>query len=214
MPRAEPICVAADSAPDEGLSGPSVDSGLQSGRLDRLGQSPVDDERFAILPEHDVARLQVAVQHAPAMGVGHRVADVEEATQELAEFHGPLARVRLLRRRVVIAIHRLFEAVAADEAHGVVGPAVAILAQAIDRYDPRMLQPAGDLGLQNEPGPAVGVVGMLVLDLLQGHVPLKLLVAGHGDLAQAAFGMRAENAEPRAGRRGTADRGGLLVGRR
>ena len=45
----------------------------------------------------------------------------------------------------------LLEAVAADEPHGVVGPAVGVGAQAVDRDDPRVLQPAGDLGLEQEP---------------------------------------------------------------
>ena len=41
--------------------------------------------------------------------------------------------------------------VAADEPHGVVGPAVAVGAQAVDRHDPGVLQSAGDLGLEHEP---------------------------------------------------------------
>ena len=45
---------------------------------DGLGQAPVDHQRLAVGAEHDVARLQVAVQHAPAVGIGDRVADVEE----------------------------------------------------------------------------------------------------------------------------------------
>ena len=107
------------------------------------------------------------------------------------------------------AVDRLLQAVAADEPHGVVGPAVGILAQAVDRHDARVLQAAGDLGLQQEAGPAVGVVGMPGLDLLQRHLAVEFLVAGHGDLSQPAFGMGAEDAEPRAGRGGTADRKGL-----
>ena len=61
-----------------------------------------------------------------------------------------------------------------------------------------MLQPAGDLGLQQEPRAAVGVVGVPVLDLLERHLAVQLLVVGDEDLAQAAAGVRAEDAEPLA----------------
>ena len=42
---------------------------------------------------------------------------------------------------------RLLEAVAPDEPHGVIRTAVAVGAQAVDRDDPGVLEPAGDLGL-------------------------------------------------------------------
>ena len=113
----------------------------------------------------------------------------------------------------MIVINRLFQTIAADKSHGIVGAAIDILAQAIDRDDARMFQPAGDLGLQHETGAAFGIVGMLGLDLLQRHFPLEFLVAGHGDFSQAAFGMGAENAEPRARRGRTTDRGAPLARR-
>ena len=49
-----------------------------------------------------------------------------------------------------------------------------------------MLQAAGDLRLEEEPRPAPGVVGVAVLDLLQGDLAVQLLVVGDEDLAQAA----------------------------
>jgi hypothetical protein len=52
--------------------------------------------------------------------------------------------------------------------HGVVGPAVAVVAQAVDRVDPGVLQPPGDLGLQEESGAADLIVGVVVEDLLEG----------------------------------------------
>ena len=57
-------------------------------RLDlpqRLGQAPVDHQRLAVLADDHVARLDVAVQDAPAVGVVDRVADVDEPPQELAQ---------------------------------------------------------------------------------------------------------------------------------
>ena len=44
----------------------------------------------------------------------------------------------------------VLEAVALDEAHGVKRPAVGVAAQAVDRHDTGMLQPAGDLRLQQK----------------------------------------------------------------
>ena len=54
--------------------------------LDRLGQSPVDHQGFAEFAQHHVRRLQVAVEHAPAMGVGHHVANALEMVEQLAKF--------------------------------------------------------------------------------------------------------------------------------
>ena len=61
-----------------------------------------------------------------------------------------------------------------------------------------MLQPAGDLGLQQEPLAAGRVVGVVVEDLLERHLAVQLGVQGHEDGAQAAPGVRPEDAEPLA----------------
>ena len=52
---------------------------------------------------------------------------------------------------------------------------------------------AGDLGLQEEPGSDFLVVGVAGVNLLQGHVPVKLLVAGNKHLAQSATGVRPQD---------------------
>ena len=96
------------------------------------------------------------------------------------------------------AVDGLLEAVAPDEPHGVVRAAVAVGAQAVDRDDPGVLQPAGDLGLEQEPLPAGGVVGVLVEDLLERHLAVQLRVERHEDRAQAAAGVGPQDAEPLA----------------
>ncbi len=63
-----------------------------------------------------------------------------------------------------------------------------------------MLEAAGDLGLLEKPGTAVGVVGVVVLDALEGDFTLQLLVERGEDLAEAAPGVRAEDAEPGSAR--------------
>ena len=92
----------------------------------------------------------------------------------------------------------LLEVVAPDEPHGVIGPAVGVVAQAVDGDDPGVLQAAGDLGLDQEPGAAVGVVGVVVEDLLEGDLAVQLGVEGDEDLAQAALGVGPEDPEPAA----------------
>ena len=59
------------------------------GLADHLGQPPVDDQRLAVAAQHDVGRLQVAVEHAAAVGVVDRVADVEEPPEQLPELDAP-----------------------------------------------------------------------------------------------------------------------------
>ena len=76
---------------------------------------------------------------------------------------------------------RLFERVAADEPHRVVGAAVGVRSQAVDRDDAGMLEAAGDLGLEDKPAAADGVVGVRVEDLLERHLAVQLAVECHED---------------------------------
>jgi hypothetical protein len=61
-----------------------------------------------------------------------------------------------------------------------------------------MLQPAGDLGLEQEAAPTGGVVGVLVEDLLERHLAVELGVQRDEDGAQAAPGMGPHDPEPLA----------------
>ena len=84
MPSAEPGSVSALPLAERGPEGPLVGRRAGLAVAHRLGQAPVDHERLAVLAHDHVARLDVAVEHAPAVGVVDRVADVEEPAQELA----------------------------------------------------------------------------------------------------------------------------------
>jgi hypothetical protein len=76
-----------------------------------------------------------------------------------------------------------------------------------------VLQPAGDLGLQQEATAADRVVAVAVEDPLQGHLAVQLGVQRHEDGAQAAFGMRPQDAEPLAvGGRGADGVAGGAIG--
>ena len=68
-----------------------------------------------------------------------------------------------------------------------------------------MLQPAGDLGLDQEPLPAHRVVGVPVEDLLERHLAVQLGVERHEHRPETASGVRSEHAEPLTVAGGRAD---------
>ena len=55
---------------------------LRKATAQRLGQAPVDDEGLAVLAEHHVGRLEIAMKHAPAVGIGDRLADIHEVREQ------------------------------------------------------------------------------------------------------------------------------------
>ena len=78
---------------------------------------------------------------------------------------------------------------------------------------PGVLQPAGDLGLEQEPLAAGRVVGVVVEDLLERDLAVQLAVERHEHRPQPAPGVRPQDAEPLAvaGRRADGV-GGRAVG--
>jgi hypothetical protein len=97
------------------------------------------------------------------------------------------------------ALDGLFQAVALNEAHGVEGPAVGILAQAVNRHDPWVLQSPGDFRFEQETLAALRVGRVLALDLLEGNLAMQFFVLGHEHLPQSSFGVQPEDAEARRG---------------
>ena len=59
-----------------------------------LGQAPVHHLDLAERADHHVRRLQVAVDHAPGVGIGHRLADLLEDRQEPRQVVGRAVRAR------------------------------------------------------------------------------------------------------------------------
>ncbi len=176
---------------------------------DRLGEPPVDHERLAEPAEHDVVGLEVAVHDAAAVRVGDRVAGVDQAAQQPAE--GDLAPARLARGVLlgVEPLDRAAEGLALDQPHRVVRPPVGISAQAVDRHDPRMLQPPGEPGLEQEPRLAGRVVRVVRPQLLHRDLAIELRVDRQEDLAQPPARMGPHDPEPLVDRR----RGGRAIGR-
>ena len=95
-------------------------------------------------------------------------------------------------------VDRFLERVAADEPHGIVGAAVGVGAQAVDRHDARMFEPAGDLGLLKEPLPADRVISVGVEDLLERNLAVQLAVDRHENSSEPALGVRTQDAKSAA----------------
>ena len=166
-----------------------------------------------MVADDDVPRLDVAMEHAAAVGVVDRVADVDEPPQQLAQLERAAPRVLARDASAWKLLDGLLERISLDEPHGVVGPAVGIGAQAVDRHDPGVLEPAGHLGLEEEPLAAGRVVGMMVEDLLEGDLAVQFGIERHEDGAQAAAGVGPQDVEPLAvGRCGADGVAGDAVG--
>ena len=90
--------------------GPFVVSRPGSVLADGLGQPPIDDQRLAVLAEHDVARLEVAVQDPAAVGIGDRIADVGEPAQQVAEVERAARRAQARAVTTMEALDGVLEA--------------------------------------------------------------------------------------------------------
>ncbi len=172
--------------------------------IQHLGQSPVHHLDLAEAADHDVRRLQVAVDHAPRVGIGHRLADLLEDRQEPRPVLG----------RVLAGLQEGRQRAALDQLHGDEQPAVGEPSQLVDRDDPRMLELAADLGLLDEAAHHLGPVAMLLQQDLDGQVAAEVDVApledgphaAPGDLAQELVAAPTRRRPARASPRNRAGR--------
>ncbi len=117
--------------------------------VDELGQAPVEHDDLAEAAQNDVLGFEIAVDHAPGMGVADGVADLEKGAQQPLEGE----RLRGLACAVAMEVAEGVEQrLAANETHHVEGLIVFLAAsQLIDRDDVRVLELASNLGLLEEP---------------------------------------------------------------
>ncbi len=153
-----------------------------------LGQAPVHDLHFAELADHDVARLEVAVDHALAVGESHRLAHLLDDDQQTRHAFGPIGFVA----------EKVGQGSAAHQLHAVAGASIGELSEVVDGHDAGVLQRAGQPGLAEEAlfGPAVAV--QLSLEDFEGQIALQRVVAAAVHLAHAAEADLLE--QPMAGR--------------
>ena len=138
------------------------------------GDAEVGHQRRPVL-QQDVLRLDVAVDHALAVGVVERGGDLAREPE------------RLLDRKLPLADQPGAERFAGDERHHVVEQAVG-LARVEQSQDVRVLQVGGDLDLGQEPLAADhgGELGVQHLDGDLAAVPQVLgeVDDGHAALAE------------------------------
>ena len=90
----------------------------------------------------------------------------------------------------------LFQTVPANEPHGIERAAILVMAQTVDRHDPRMLQSAGHFGLTDEALPLRIVPQMTRLDFLERDLAMQFLIKREKDLADPTLRVRTQHAEP------------------
>ena len=138
----------------------------------RLGHAEIHDQRVAARQQH-VLGLDVAVDHAGAVGRGERLGDLAQQPhglgyRKLADAREPVAqRLALYERHHVV-----------EEAAGLTGVE--------HTEDVRVLQAGGDLDLPREPLGAEGG-GELRAQHLQRHFAVVLQVLGEVDSGHAAL---------------------------
>ncbi len=143
-----------------------------------FGETPVHDLHFAEVADHHVGGLQIAVDHVPRMGVGHRLADLLENGQKPCEVVG---------RRVPVA-KQVGECLSLHQLHGEVGAPIAKASQLVNRHDARVLQLATDLSLLHEPAHEVGIFLVRFKQDLDGQVAPEVGIASLQYGAHAAPG--------------------------
>ena len=77
--------------------------------------------------------------------------------------------------------------------------------EAVDRDDSRVLESAGHFGFQEKPRPTDRIIGVLVEDLLERDLAVKLAVQRDEDSAQTTLGVGSQDAESLSIGRGRAD---------
>ena len=155
----------------------------QVGQAVDLRQAPVEHVHLAEVAEHDVARLQVAVQHAARVREVDREARGRERAQQLP------ARVVLDEELVlrVQPIDDLFDRLAVDALHREADAAVGRARQIVDRDDRRVLELTLDARLAHEARDGVRMLRVALAQHLHRHVTADARVVAQMDAAHAAF---------------------------
>ena len=140
----------------------------------RPREAPVHHLRLAERAEQDVVGLQVAVDDAAVVGVGHRLAGAEERPKQ----PHPAGQAALFCQQ-----HR--QGPPPDDPHGVPGPSVVVAAGVEDRHDAWVVERRRDPRLSLEPhrGRAVRVAARG----LEGDLPAELVIFGEVDGAHPAL---------------------------
>jgi hypothetical protein len=188
------------------------DRGLVGHALQDAADAPVHEVDLVVAAEHDVRRLQVAVDDPLAVRVGHRVADLEQVLDARGE---AVRLVRLASMLVGLArfLEVLRERAALDELHGVGGCAAGRHLQAVDGNDVGVVELRGDLDLADEAQAGLRIAGRSLQQLLERDLAQELGVARDVDRSHPAAAGLAEDHVARLARSLAARRTGGQRGR-
>ncbi len=151
-----------------------------------LAEAPVHHEHLAERADHDVGGLQVAVEHAAGVGVGHGLRRLLEHLEE----------VPALVRDVGSCPEERGQRAALDQLHREVRTPVRLKAYAVDRNDAGVLELGPDLRLLDEAGDDLRIGREFLAQHLQRDVAAQILVAPLVDDAHAAPRDLAHDAVP------------------
>ena len=118
--------------------------------VDPRSQPPVENDHLTEFSEHDVGRLDVAMNHATVVGVGDRLADQRELAEQLPVAGGPLAGRTVGMPPVMEVGDRGSEGPARDQPHRVERSAIGSSPGDVHRDDVRVFELARDGGLELE----------------------------------------------------------------
>ena len=167
--------------------GREVDHHLHAGIVLHTGQAPVHEEHLAVLGEHDVGRLHVAVDHAALVRVRQRLAHLDQRLDARREGVRTVVSGVLLgftRADPQIVVVRL----TLDQLHRQRRAIERVALQRVQRQDVRVLELAGQLGLEQEARHQRRGVGQALVHDLHRDGAAQVLVdaEAHGAHAAAA----------------------------
>ena len=154
-------------------------------RVDEQGHAPVDHVSLAVTAGHDVGRLEVAVQHAPVVGILHRHADRAEVVDQLAELLVRLAGIAVgAGFGGVKFVDDLAEVRGLDHFHHVKRHAGGGFAEPVHGKHAGMVELAVDFGFEQEAHGREALGQILLLKSLDCHLSLEFAVFGAKDVAK------------------------------
>ncbi len=141
--------------------------------LERLGEAEVEQLELAVLRQHDVGRLEIAMDDAAVVGRLEPLCHLQRQLQRLLERDRSLCEPG-------------GEILPSDQFHDQ-GVVLALVLQAVDAGDVRVVEGCQHLGLALEPRHALGIAGKLRRQDLDRDVPIQPRVPRAVDLPHAAL---------------------------
>src|SRR5204863_6116559 len=109
------------------------------------------------------------------------------------------ARCLALSAHGVELLDRLLEGLSLDEAHGIEGTAVCVLADGVDRHNIRVLQPAGNLRFAEKTAATLRIAGVPRAQTFERDFAVQLFIPRQMNFAQTTLGMKAQDLIMRPG---------------